>query len=239
MITILDTDQNVTARLPQLKALGLAAIGRYLAFGLEKEAKVIKTPEARAMGAAGMPLFMLYEIGTHTASGAANGKRDGIYALDYAKTQLSMPERSAIIPCADYDAQASDYASIAAYFHEFNAAVSPYLRVGAYANGYTCNRLKADGLIEIRMLPCSKGFLGTRDAIANGAYEILQALPTPVAGLDTDPDTLHIANGDFGARVPFAPAAPVSPAAPPAAITAHASIAPVSLLARIEKEFGL
>jgi Domain of unknown function (DUF1906) len=237
MITILDTNRNVTAKLPLLNQLGIADIGRYLGMGLEAEEKIIKPAEARAIGAAGLRLFLIYEIGAKTAAGgAALGARDGKYALAYAKT-LGMPQDSSIFPAADFDAQGSDYPAISAYMKAFGAAVSPYLRLGIYANGYTCNRLKADGLIELRWLTCSKGFLGTRDAIASGAYEILQALPTPVAGLDSDPDTLHVANGDFGSRVPFAPLPP-APAAPPA-VAVHPSISPVSLLARIEKEFGL
>lgn len=235
MITIFDSNQNVTSKLAALKALGITDIGRYVAYGLEAEGKVIKPEEARAIGAAGMRLFLIYEIGARTAAASpALGTRDGAYSLGYAK-KLGMPQGSSIFPCADFDALASDYSAIAAYMRAFSAAASPYLRIGIYANGYTCNRLKADGLIELRWLTCSKGFLGTREAIAAGAYDILQALPTQIAGLDTDPDSLHIANGDFGSRVPFA-----SPAAPPPAVVAvHPSVAPVSLLTRIEKEFGL
>jgi hypothetical protein len=174
---------------------------------------------------------LIYEIGARTAAGgAALGARDGAYALDYAK-KLGMPQGSAIFPCADFDAQPGDYPAIASYIKAFGAAVMPYLRMGIYANGYTCGRLKADNLIELRWLTCSKGFLGTKDAIAKGEYDILQSLPTPVAGLDTDPDTLHVANGDFGSRVPFAPA--------PVVAEQHPTIAAPSLLARIKQEFGL
>jgi hypothetical protein len=235
MITILDTNHNVTPRLPALKALGITDIGRYLGFGLEAEEKIIKPPEAHAIAAAGMRLFLIYEIGTHTANGATLGKRDGAYVLDYAKNKLGMPQGSSIFPAADYDALASDYPAISAYFVAFNAQVKPYLRTGLYANGYTCNRLKADGLIELRWLTCSMGFAGTKEAIAKGEYDILQSLPKPIAGIDTDGDTLHIANGDFGSRVPFAP----PPATDGPVVAQHPSIAPTSLLARIEKEFGL
>jgi hypothetical protein len=236
MITIFDTDQNVTPKLPALKALGITDIGRYVAFGLEGEPKVIKPAEAHAIADAGMRLFLINEIGTHTMNGAVNGKRDGAYVLDYAKNKLGMPEGTAIFPCADYDARAGDYPAISAYAAAFRAAAG-YLRLGAYANGYTCNRLKSDGLIELRWLTCSTGFAGTKDAIARHQYEILQALPTKVDGLDTDPDTLNVANGDFGSRVPFAPSPPTAPAAP--VVAQHPSIAPVSLVERIERKFGL
>lgn len=235
MITIFDSNQNTTAKLPTLKTLAITDIGRYVAFGLEAEEKVIKPDEARAIGAAGMRLFLIYEIGARTAAGgAALGNRDGVYALEYA-FKLGMPQGSAIFPCADFDAQPNDYPAIAAYMKAFGFAVSPYLRLGIYANGYTCNRLFANKLIEIRWLTCSKGFLGTKDAIAKGEYEILQALPTKIAGLDTDPDTLHVANGDFGSRVPFAPSPPIAPAV----VAQHPDVAAPSLLARIKQDFGI
>ena len=127
MITILDTDHNVTPQLPALKALGITDIGRYLGFGLESEEKIDQAAEAHAIADAGMRLFMIYEIGTHTANGATLGKRDGAYVLDYAKNNLGMPEGSSIFPAADYDALASDYPAISAYFEAFNAEVKPYL----------------------------------------------------------------------------------------------------------------
>ena len=57
MTEILDTNRNVTKALPFLKAAGVKTVIRYIAYGLEKEEKVIKPDEARAIAAAGLRLW--------------------------------------------------------------------------------------------------------------------------------------------------------------------------------------
>lgn len=200
MFSIIDTNHDVTPRLAQLKASGITSIGRYISIGMT--AKVIRIPEAKAIAAAGMKLFLIYET-DGKPSGGAVGARDGKFALDYAKS-LGAPNGACIYYTADFDAMAADMPGLSTAYSAFRSAVSPTFRVGGYANGYALNRLYAAKLIDIRWLTCSTGFNGTRDAIKSGAYDILQLQPQPVAGLDTDPDTLHIANGDIGDFVPFA-----------------------------------
>lgn len=201
---IIDTNRNVTARLPALKADGIRSIGRYIAAGLTAEEKVVKAAEAHAIAQAGLRLFLIYEIGGRP-SGLSVGERDGSFAASYAKT-VGAPAGACLYYTVDYDAPASDMPAIMAAFRTFRGAVSPTFRVGAYASGYVCGQLFAAGLVEKRWLTCSRGFTGTRAAIAAGAYDILQAVPQATAGLDSDPDTLHIANGDIGDFVPFASA---------------------------------
>jgi hypothetical protein len=211
---ILDTNHNVTVRLPALKAAGVTSIGRYIGYGLEAEDKVIKPAEARAIAAAGMRLFLIYEI-SGKPMGAAVGARDGAYAASYAVT-LGAPTTACLFYAVDYDAPPADIPSLSAAFKAFGAAVRPKYRVGGYCSGYVCSQLFAAGLIDKRWLTCSTGFTGSKQALAAGAYDLAQSLPAKVGGLDTDPDRLHVANGEFGDFVPFSPDAPsiVPPAAP-------------------------
>lgn len=202
-MTVIDTNHNVTNHLKALKEAGVTTVIRYIAAGLVSDEKVIKPAEALAMAVAGMRLSLVYEI-SGRPSGAAVGRRDGQFALDYAKT-LGAPQDSVIWYTGDYDAQASNYPGIAAAFKAFKTALRGYYRVGCYASGYISDRLAHDGLIDsvldapadpmggapLIWLTDSVGFAGTRSSIAGGRYIYLQGLPRLTAGLDTDPDKLN------------------------------------------------
>lgn len=208
MPEILDTNRNTFGRYDALKAAGVKTVIRYIAAGLEREEKVIKPGEARGIADAGLRLGLVYEIGGKP-SGATVGQRDGAYSCKYAATVGATP--GAIIwYTVDYDAGPDEYPGVKAAFQAFKAALGSDYRVGAYASGYICDRLTADGLIAARWLTDSMGFRGSRDSAAAGRYELKQALPHIIAGLDTDPDARHIGvdgtAADIGDFVPFATA---------------------------------
>ena len=104
--------------------------------------------------------------------------------------------------------------------------------MGAYASGWICGELRAAGLIDARWLTDLMGFRGTRQAIANGDYELKQSLPQVIAGLDTDPDAAHIGVdgrvADIGDFIPFA----MTPVIPPKVVAQH------TILDRIKNTFG-
>jgi len=212
MTSILDTNRNTFGRYDALKAAGVKTIIRYIAAGLEHEEKVIKPGEAHGIADAGLRLGLVYEIGGKP-SGASVGQRDGAYARMYAPT-VGAPTGSIIWYTVDYDAGPSDYPGIQAAFQSFKTALGSDFRVGTYASGYICDRLMAADLIAGRWLTDSMGFRGTRDSVAAGRYEMKQALPQVIAGLDTDPDALHIGvdgtPADIGDFVPFAPPAMIA-----------------------------
>lgn len=199
---IIDTNNNVTTRLAAFKRAGVTSIGRYIASGLENEEKVIKPAEAKAIAAAGLRLFLIYEI-NGKPDGAADGKRDGEFALAWAKT-LGAPKGAAIYYTVDYDASPADLMGIIEAFTAFKEALQGYYEVGCYGSGYICDQLDKRGLIKYRWLTMSEGFRGSRDAVAKGQYDMRQLIDRKVAGLDVDPDELHTAKADFGDFVPFA-----------------------------------
>lgn len=209
MPAILDTNRNTFGHYDALKAAGVKTVIRYIAAGLTGEEKVIKPGEAHAIADAGLRLGLVYEIGGKP-SGTLVGQRDGAFALNYAPT-VGAPPGAIIWYTVDYDAGPNDLPGIKAAFAAFKAALNGKYRVGAYASGWVCGVLKADGLIDARWLTDSMGFRGSRQAAAAGDYELLQALPHTIAGLDTDPDAEHIGvdgkTADIGDFVPFATAA--------------------------------
>lgn len=207
MSSILDTNRNTWGHYDRLKAAGVKTVIRYIAFGLEKEEKVIKHGEAQGIADAGLRLGLVYEIGGRP-NGFAIGQRDGAYSRQYAPKVGAPTDGSVIIwYTVDFDASPAQYPGIREAFRGFKEALGPEFRVGAYASGFICDKLFNEGLIVARWLTDSMGFAGTRDSIANGRYEMRQFLPATIAGLDTDPDAAHIlADGsvaDIGDFVPF------------------------------------
>lgn len=208
MTEIIDTNHDTTHRLDAIKAAGTTTLGRYISRTMTD--KVIREAEARAIAAAGMRLFLIYEE-QGRPSGIADGTRAGEFTKDYA-AKVGAPAGTIIWYTVDYDAGDADLPGILAAFHGFAAALAPTYRVGAYASGYINGKLKAAGAIVARWLTQSRGFRGTHDAIAAGDYEMLQGPETTaIGGIDSDTNTRSNAATDIGAFVPFA-----APDAPPA-----------------------
>lgn len=229
---IVDTDLRLTAaQYAGLKAAGALAVGRYLDRLNPAEAKVIGADEARAAAAAGMPIFLVYEIGGRP-SGTSQGQLDAAWCRAYLPA-IGMPADCAIYNAVDYDAQPADMPGIADHFGAFRSPGS--YRTGAYGSGYVTGQLFGSGLIDqLRWVSESGGFLGTAAAIASGAYEMRQSVSGPVLGISVDVNTLREPGLDFGARVPFAGE---NQAAPPAAVAAAAP-PPESFLDRLRQIFG-
>jgi hypothetical protein len=212
MPEILDTNRNSFGHYDALKAAGVKTVIRYIAAGLESHEKVIKEGEAHAIADAGLRLGLVYEINGRPSGGAV-GARDGVYARAYAP-KVGAPAGAIIWYTVDWDAGRGDLPGIAAAFRAFKNALEdpavdgPGYRTGCYASGYICDQLYNAGLCDARWLTDSRGFAGTRDSINAGRYELLQALPQDIAGLDTDPDARYrAADGrvaDIGDFVPFA-----------------------------------
>jgi hypothetical protein len=200
MTAIIDTNHDVTDQLPALEAAGVTAIGRYLNRLDPSEEKVIKPAEAKAIAAAGLRLFLIFEIGGRP-SGSAQGHLDGRWSAKYLP-QIGAPAGTAIYYAVDYDAQAEDMPGILAAFETFHAAVvAAGYRVGVYGSGDVCTAVTAAGFATLPMLSCSVDWSGSQPYAASRKWVLLQHTPQPLCGIDCDPD---VANGDFGGFVPFA-----------------------------------
>ena len=198
---IVDTDNTTINHLSRFKKGD--TIIRYIA--RSHTWKTVTPSEARAIAHAGIKLGLVFET-TGKPHGSNEGTMDGFAAIKYAK-EVGAPHGAVIWYAVDYDPSPSDMHGIVAAFDAFGREVKAQgYRVGAYASGYCNGILKSKGLIDMRWLTQSLGFKGTRDAIKNKEYELLQRLPMTVAGLDVDPDVSLIPNGDIGDFIPYASA---------------------------------
>jgi hypothetical protein len=202
----LDTNQNATRMTECMKAQGITAIGRYYTRN-RSNPKILKPDEARALSAAGIRIWTVYQ-NRHRLRGdfsAVKGKQEAEDALDYAKHVINQSPGSGIYFSADFDATAADVSSaILPHFQAvaaaFAAAGNPY-RIGVYSSGAVCQALLDAGLVQLTWLSQSSGFRGTAQFKASGRWNILQALP--VRGFcnfddDVDPDTINSDSADFG-----------------------------------------
>jgi len=202
----LDTNQNATRMADCMKAQGITAIGRYYTRN-RANAKILKPDEARALSAAGIRIWTVYQ-NRHRLRvdfSAVKGKQEAEDALDYAKHVINQPPGSAIYFSADFDATAAEVSSaILPHFQAvaaaFTAAGNPY-RIGVYSSGAVCQALLDAGVVQLTWLSQSSGFRGTAQFKASGRWNILQALP--VRGFcnfddDVDPDTINPEFADFG-----------------------------------------
>lgn len=204
---IIDTNQICTAKLLALKAAGVTTIGRYLNRLDPKGVKVIQPDEARAFAAAGMQLFLIFEIGGKP-SGAAQGELDRKWCEDYL-AKIGMDQSGvSIANTVDYDAQANDMPGIEDYFGAFQ---SKAYRVMGYGSGFVCGQLFAKKLIALRWIAESRGFTGTKEALAAGDYDLVQSISPALDGIDVDVNAPRFPSTDFGARVPFAASPSIVP----------------------------
>jgi hypothetical protein len=191
---ILDADVDVSADLGRLRTLGISCCIRYIDRfnSADPWGKVIQPKEAAAYGRAGMLFMPVYEVDGRP-SGTAVGAADGTFTKKWMAT-LGMPAggRIPIAYTVDFDAQESDMPGIKAAFAAFGDASG--LPVWCYGSGAVTNELLTAGLIAPggRWLTCSNGFRGTEQALASGAYDMRQLLPTDIfPGLNIDPDVMH------------------------------------------------
>ncbi|WP_246010855.1 DUF1906 domain-containing protein [Brevibacillus nitrificans] len=95
--------------------------------------KRLTRAEAELISAAGMKVVSVFQRGNNDAAGGAtNGTRDGIAALQEAKS-IGQPEGTAIYFAVDYDAQPADYNAIEAYLRAAAKELPGYL-IGVYGS---------------------------------------------------------------------------------------------------------
>jgi hypothetical protein len=208
----IDTPNNTTSKLYQLKAAGVKNIIRY--FDRFSAWKQIKKPEAQAIAQTGLNLGIVYEH-TATPSGSELGYADASYCKRIAPS-VGMPSGGGIYFAVDYDPSAAALTSrVIPYFQGVQRALADTgFRIGVYGSGLTCRTLKSKHLVELTWPTCSMGFTGSRAYVASRAWDIWQvACDQTVAGLDVD---LNAQNSEhWGQFLPFGPPVPVPPPLPP------------------------
>ncbi len=214
MIKIIDTNNETTSRLGELRNQGVECIIRYISTNTSGS-KVVKPVEARAIAAAGLKLALVFEVWggvnnfAHDDIDGHSGTSHGNFARDWA-ANVGAPDNTIIWFAIDTDCTAGQYAQrVRPYFQAARAALQGKYRIGVYACGFVCTQAIAEGLVDATWLTQSMGFNGSRAYRDSGRWTLLQGPETTLEGLSIDTNE---ANGnDYGAFVPFqAPAtAPV------------------------------
>jgi len=241
-MSIIDTPWNTAAKAAALAAAGVTAVLRYYNFANSRSLpeKCLTATEARALSAAGIAVGVVFQQMQNATRyfSRQEGERAGERALWLARDTIGQPEGSAIYFAVDYDAGAQDVDSaIASYFEGVHAALgsggsggTPY-RVGAYGSGLVCDRLRDRGLIDLAWLSLSRGFRGTREALAAGRYDLQQTELATIVGLPADLNEANPDGDGFGAFT-VADAAPPATASPPAPAPAPGEGRPYRVAAR-------
>jgi len=164
-------------------------------------------PEYNSILAAGIAVAIISEWANNHVGyfNAAAGKRDAAYSLHRAQ-QRNQPQGSAFYSAVDFDAAPAHMTRITAFFKVFAQKLrAAGYKVGCYGSGYTNGKLKAAGLIDYEMITCSPGFLGSKDAIRTGNYDVWQVFglcDQNYMGLSVDWDTPNPLRKDWGQILP-------------------------------------
>ena len=217
---IIDTTGNAANQIAHLQADGITTVIRYLTTNT-RSFKLIGQAEAKALGAAGIRLGLVFETGGGAPGQAPltaqMGTQDGAFAAQYAPT-LGAPPGACIYFAADNDfSQTQINIEILPYFTAICAAMknSPF-NVGVYGSGAVCRSVIGNTSTDLAWLSGSMGWTGSKEyllAKSSALVLVQDKMDTKLANLDCDTD---YALGDFGDFLPFATATPViaSPSKP-------------------------
>jgi hypothetical protein len=213
MTNIIDTNNDTSHVLGQLKSAGVETIIRYITTSTQSE-KCVKPAEAKAIAAAGLNLGLVFETWggsgdfSHGDINSDSGARHGAFARDWAG-QVGAPDGIVIWFAIDNDVSQDQFARyVRPYFTEVKKALAGKYRTGIYGCGFACQQCLDLGLVDAAWLANAMGWNGSKAFRASNRWHLLQSADSHMAGLSVDPNE---ANGDYGAFVPFA-AAPVAPA---------------------------
>lgn len=213
MYKIIDTPWNTSSKVQDLKNEGIETVIRYYDFSnshIHPE-KRLEPSEAVALSDAGLNIVVVFQAANNKAADFSmnQGHLAGQEAFHWAKQTIKQPYGSAIYFAVDFDASESElHDNIIPYFQGVTQAFEelsdniPTYTIGAYGSGFVVNILKSEDLCEYRWLSMSIDFLGTRDAMMDGEYELHQISPSAVlCGLDVNYDVRRPGSSDIGSFV--------------------------------------
>jgi chitosanase len=171
---IVDTNNNVTDHLGQLKALGVSAIGRYYASNHQKR---LTRPEAEAITAADLDIFVVFENSGDPQLSFDSGVNDAQIALGQAKT-VGQPGGTGIYFALEHEKfggfSLAHVPGIKGYLEGVRSVLSPHFKVGVYGDGVVCKAALDAGLCEFTWLSASTKHPGTPEFTASGRATLIQ-----------------------------------------------------------------
>ncbi|MFM2066111.1 MAG: hypothetical protein RLZZ584_1020 [Pseudomonadota bacterium] len=224
---IIDTPFKTSSKIDCLLSQGVGTVIRYYNFSNSATFpdKCLELAEAQLLASRGIQLAVVFQQRQTQVIdfSAAKGKAAGHRAYRYAQDSIDQPAGSAIYFSVDFDASPGEIASnIAPYFEgvkrafEEESGGQPEYRIGVYGSGLVGKTLAGQGLTSLTWLSMSRGFRGTREALAAGDYHLAQLPPdTTICGIGVDFNDTNPARPDFGAfkldhgRLAMPPSVPV------------------------------
>lgn len=203
-IDIFDIAYDPTAKLDSAKAAGIHTIIGYISSISPHGAKCWTPDRMRKIAAAGMLAGIVHEgYGGTKGQGvsAADGRRDGPFAVTQFPV-LGAPRGASCFFACDVGYSASDVSRLVLpYFEAIGEAFkNTGYRVGIYGDGASCAAVMDRGLAAVSWLANATSWPGYRDFLPRA--DIVQHLPSHVAGLEVDTDTAK-PGVDLGFFTPF------------------------------------
>jgi len=210
-MSIIDTPYNTTSKISGLLSNGVKTVIRYYNFSNSQALpeKRLELAEAQALAGHGIQIAVVFQQRQSQVADFSEpkGRSAGRQAYRYAQDSINQPAGSGIYFGVDFDASSGEIASsIAPYFEGVRRAFleesggTPEYKVGAYGSGLVCGSLAGSGLISLTWLAMSRGFQGTREALAAGEYHLAQRAPaTTLCGIGVDFNDPNPERPDFGA----------------------------------------
>lgn len=210
-MSIIDTPYNTADKAQALAASGVRTVMRYYNFSNSRTfpEKCLTLAEAQALAAAGLQIGVVFQQRQNQVADfdKARGVAAGTRAYRYARDSIGQPAGSGIYFSVDFDATRSEItAAIKPFFEGVKAAMEEEAgghhgyRIGVYGSGLVSSTLAGLGLIELTWLAMSRGFRGTREALAAGNYHLAQVPgEATLLGLDVDYNEANPQASDFGA----------------------------------------
>jgi hypothetical protein len=204
---VIDTNDDVSGKIPLLKEKGVVAVGRYYS---SKAGKRISPREARTIAAAGLKLIVVFEDSGDPPLGGNAGTNDAQLALQQAKA-IGQPPGSAIYFAMEHLPSGythNDLPGVKAYFQQIRSVFQGIYKIGVYSDGVVCDALLSSGLCDYAWLSASMSFEGSKAFYLSGRWSLSQQTPLDQDWQGISVDT-NEAKPTFGEFVPAPSAAPL------------------------------
>lgn len=217
-MVVIDTNDDVSEKIPFLLKKGVTAVGRYYS---SAHGKRISASEAEAIAAAGLKLFMVFEDNGDPPLGGNAGSTDAKLALEQARA-IGQPAGSAIYFAMEHlpnGYTSADLPGVKAYFQQIQAAFQGKYKIGVYSDGVVCDALLTSRLCDFAWLSASMGFQGSKAFYLSGRWSLAQQTPLDQnwSGLSVDTNEAKQTFGEFVPASLTAPEPAVSQQSPAAA----------------------
>jgi len=196
---IIDVAEDVTTKLPQLKAAGITTIFGYLSSINPNGGKCLTPSRVHAIAAAGIRVGLVHEgwggVGGKGIS-AVDGHRDGRYCRVQAPVLGAHKGACVYFACDQDFTQQQIPTLVLPYFTAIKSAFADgFYRVGVYGSGAVCEAVISAGLADLSWQAQSRGWLGYSAWLAKA--DMIQGSEQVLAELDVDTNSAQCDIGDY------------------------------------------